>query len=243
MRKSPDKKVIIPALLFLPIIAGILLFLALAALADERGAHDGKCADGLWPDSGKRVYAGEYKDLSLMRKLKVRSMLFAKAGQLDTVAVAYKFPSMKVLKMVQKRKATQKFAELILHGKMAFAKRKADTLSLIASPRVLRTGLMDKPGDKVSALKWMGKKWGPSDKKAFQAWKMAWNAYSKDTRATIDMMVDAEAFALTDDWKDIVVLSAEEAIFGVCNEGRVVTWDGEKPLPDIDIVAQKLNVQ
>lgn len=243
MRKSPDKKVIIPALLFLPIIVGMLLFLALAALADEREAHDGKCADGLWLESGKRVYAGEYKDLSLMRKLKVRSMLFAKAGQLDTVAVAYKFPSMKVFEVVQERKATREFADLILHGKMAFAKREADTLNLIASPRVFHAGLMDKSGDEVSALKWMGEKWGLSDEKAFQAWKTAWNTYSKDTRATIDMMVDAETFALVDDWKDIVVLSAEEAIFGVCNEGRVITWDGEKPLPDIDVVVQKLNAQ
>ena len=243
MWKSPDKKVIIPALLFLPIIAGILLFLALAALADEREAHDGKCADGLWRESGKRVYAGEYKDLSLMRKLKVRSMLFAKAGQLDTVAVAYKFPSMKVFEVVQERKATQEFADLILHGKMAFAERKADTLNLIASPRVLHIGLMDKSGDKVSALKWVGEKWRPNDEKAFQAWETAWNTYSKDTRATIDMMGDAETFSFSDDWKDIVVLSAEEAIFGVCNEGRAVTWDGEKPLPDIDVVVQKLNAQ
>lgn len=243
MRKIPDKKVIIPALLFLPIIAGMLLFLALAALADEREAHDGKCADGLWLESGKRVYAGEYKDLSLMRKLKVRSMLFAKAGQLDTVAVAYKFPSMKVFEVVQERKATREFADSILHGKMAFAEREADTLNLIASPRVFHAGLMDESGDEVSALKWMGEKWGPSDEKAFQAWKTAWNTYSKDTRAMIDMTVDAETFALADDWKDIVVLSAEEAIFGVCNEGRVITWDGEKPLPDIDVVVQKLNAQ
>ena len=243
MRKSPDKKVIIPALLFLPIIVGMLLFLALAALADEREAHDGKCADGLWLESGKRVYAGEYKDLSLMRKLKVRSMLFAKAEQLDTVAVAYKFPSMKVFEVVQARKATREFADLILHGKMAFAAREADTLNLIASPRVFHAGLMDESGDEVSALEWVGEKWRPSDEKAFQAWKTVWNTYSKDTRATIDMMVDAETFALADDWKDIVVLSAEEAIFGVCNEGRVITWNGEKPLPDIDVVVQKLNAQ
>lgn len=57
------------------------------------------------------------------------------------------------------------------------------------------------------------------------------------------MMIDAETFALADDWQDIVVLSAEEAIFGVCNEGRVITWNGEKPLPDIDVVVQKLNSQ
>ena len=127
---------------------------------------------------------------------------------------------------------------------MAFAERKADTLNLIASPRVLRTGLVDKSGDNVSALKWMGEQWRPNDEEAFEAWKTAWNTYSKDTPATIDMMVDdAETFALADDWKDIVVLSAEEAIFGVCNEGRVVTWDGEKPLPDIDVVVQKLNAQ
>ena len=143
---------------------------------------------------------------------------------------------------------------------MAFAAHKADTLNLIASPRVFRTvelsdeldvayrlnlialprvfhaGLMDESGDEVSALKWMGEKWGPSDEKAFQAWKTAWYTYSEDTRPTIDTMVDAEIFALTDDWKDIAVLSAEEAVFGVCNEGRMITWDDEKPLPDIDVV-------
>lgn len=247
MKKLPDKKVMIPALLFLPIIAGILLFLALAALADDGEGQD-ECAQGPWVESDKRVYAGEYKDLSLMRKLKARSMLFAQAGQLDTVAVAYAFPYSEVIRNAQTQDATQAFADMILHGKVAVAMREADTLNLVESPYVFQAWTMSKFGVEPTALKWSDQE-GEANREdtneLLQAWTMAWDAYSKDAQGvnwiSSKWVEGTEGVTPAHDWKDIVLLSAHEVILGVCNEGRVITWDGAKPLPDIDTVAQELS--
>lgn len=243
MKKGPDRKVIIPALLFLPLVAGILLFLALAALADD-GQAQGKCAGGPWLESGKHVYAGVYKDLSLMRKLKARSMLFVHAGQLDTVAVAYEYPFAEVFGKMQAGEDTHAFADMLLHGKVAFAKREADTLNLVASPYVFHAWAMDELGGDAKGLEWMEEKSEPGDGsagEALQAWKAAWDAYSEETQAVgwlaIDAMRKGEIARFATYGSNFVVLSAEETILGLCNKGRVITWDGAKPLPDIDAVA------
>ena len=246
MKKNPDKKVIIPALLFLPIIAGILLFLALAAVADD-GRPQEKCAQGTWPESDKRVYAGVYKDLSLMRKLKARSMLFAAPSLLGTMAIAYEFPYTEVIGKVQGGDGWDAFADMILRGKVAFAKREANTLNLVVSPDAFQAWATDKGSviEAVARTEEEGEAGAENAEQMLQAWKTAWDTYSKDTRTVdwiaLEIMNENEDIALAEPWKDIVLLSGQEAILGVCNEGRVITWDGAKPLPDIDVVAQELD--
>ena len=261
-----NKKLLIQALLFLPIIIGILLFVVFAAYADTSKSGD-SCDVGEFRTSGttdaKTLYGGGvYKDLTFFRKLGARASIYEWSPKFNKTAIAFAFPTDKVIRMVHEKNQEDVLSELFLHGKVALARRHEDTLKLVPSPEALWALATAKGNGTIAPENKEDPATGPgSDDSMAEAlsspvekegmnvtfhnrsnepvgnWITVWKKYSEEydvaSLYVAGEMMGNEMVGGSVEIGDLVTISAEKSIFGLCNEGRVITWNGVKTLPDI----------
>ena len=265
--RAMNKKLLIQALLILPIIIGVLLFIGLAAYA-ETNEPGGTCDVGeFWTGETtdvKTLYGGGvYKDLTFFRKLGARASIYEWTPEFNKTAIAFAFPTDEVIRTVHANHQEGVLRELLLHGKVAFARRHEDTLKLVPSPEALKvfamasgtiapankedpttgstgpgsnenmaevlSSLFEKEGMNVTFHQW--------GYEPIENWMSMWDKYSKEYDvATLYVAGETKDNAMVSgsvEIGDLVTISAEKSILGLCSEGRVITWNGVETLPDI----------
>ena len=259
-----NKKLLIQALLFLPIIIGILMLVGLAAYAQEN-EPEVRCDGGDFRAGDttdvKTLYGGVYKDLTFFRKLAARASIYEWTSQFNKTAIAFTFPADKVIHTAHANQQEAVLGEFILQGKVAFARRHEDTLKLVPSPEVVWAF-----PTAIGAPRTAGHEWAEVRPETHEGMAQALSSLFEETGLTVvvhsrtgqpvetwvsrwedySQMFDVStlyaggelnnpAMAGSNSFQidDLVALSAEKSILGLCNEGRVITWNGLETLPDI----------
>ena len=267
--KRLNRKLVVQALLFVPIIVGLLLFVGLAALAfaEPSDIGSGGGTDNcMSPSDEKTLYGGEYKDLTLWRKLAARASLVGLKPGSESVAIAYTVPTNQVFSSVKENNLSEALGELIVRGKVGFARRGEDGLELVSSPEVLGALIVwdtvseagywgdvwsSKPFDgdfythvvKEEAPTWLSKQ--DAVRTAMEEagvsidhWVGVWDSYPHVSAFEMQSPdVDfAELYA--DELGKLVTLAVDDGVLGVCSDGRVITWEAVSTVPAIGAAVQ-----
>ena len=266
--KRLNRELLVPALLLVPIVVGLLLFVGLAAFAFAQGStmvSGGGSEHCQLPSDEKTLYGGEYKDLTLWRKLAARETLVGLKPGADALAIAYTVPTDQVFDFVWQNDQSEVFGELIVRGKVGFARRGEDGLQLVSSPQVLGAMIVRDtlaeggyPVDVLHSEPHNGDFYTQVVKEQGASWLFMPNAVAsamEEAGLSIDSWVGVwdsyphvSAFEGTSPDVDLaeyyanelgklVTLVVDDGVLGVCSDGRVITWEAASAVPAIGAAA------
>lgn len=275
--KKPEikriKKIILRFSLALPIIIGLLWIILSAALASDHydsglyvpcipgetpvvegqipgQEHDqNRIVDTSRPDlSPKTLYWGQYRTLSFMEKVKIKTAPAVNPRAFDLAAIAFAFSLDQFAPVVANDDCRSVVYNMISEGRLAFALRGDRNIEILPSDDILRVWSAGIHGISLRPLSA-----GNSQTMDYAAWSSEWQALvPSDSRPSLPNVQGPDTFyqslqnslfsisdATTSDTphlEDVFAISPENNLFGIESQDRLVTWDAAHPFPALTIL-------
>lgn len=265
--------------LALPIIIGVLWIILSAALASDHRDDGSYCTPGEAPFleeptprqehavtagmgssppdlSPKLLYWGQYHDLDLMEKIKIKTAPAVNPDAFDRVAIAFAFPLEQLANVVEENNCWSMAYDLITRGRLALAVQIDHKINILPSDDIFRAWVEALDEDDLRAVyeiyetvpRFLSAEYRQTAD--YEAWLSDWaDLIPSDARSSLATIHGIETFrppshtlissvfgAYTDDIihlddVDVLAISPEKNLFGIESKDRLITWDGVHTFP------------
>lgn len=231
-------------LILVPFLLVIVWLLIASALADQHG-QSGVANSETAPDESlvcsnanaipakKRLYFGEYTDLNLYQKFRIKTAPIVNQEALKHAAIAYTYRPDELFNAVESNGCWNELSHMILDGKLAIIVQEEPYWRIVSSPYIM-SSVATRYEDLVHYN---------SDEPEYSAWVQSWHELVNSSRnagpdeGRIGEFIRELGFRAvvigSETSVPILAMGVEEHMFGAETAGRVVTWDGEVNVPSV----------
>ena len=259
-------------LILVPFLLVIVWLLVASALADQPGqsgvANTGTdpdeslvCSDANAIPAKKRLYLGEYTDLGLYQKFRIKAAPIVNKEALKHAAIAYTYMPSELVKAVEEHACWKEFSDMFLEGRVAMIKQEETNWKIVSSPGIIgMVAQAHKVLREAGYENWYGIHL--YNEPQYMAWVDSWNKFDEGlvieaAKGSLNLEDHIGMVTKNADYSSIIAkvfeaiyaeygsgkvlaMGVENKMFGAQAAGRVVTWDGDVNLPEVKGLAQAM---
>ena len=259
-------------LILVPFLLVIVWLLIASALADQHGqvgvtvtdtAPDQRlaCSDSNAIPAQKRLYLGEYTDLDLYQKFRIKAAPIVNKEALKHAAIAYTYTPSELVKAVEEHACWRELSDMFLEGKVAMIKQEETNWKIVSSAYIMgmlaqarevlrEAGYADwyriHVYNEPQYTAWVDR-WGKFDERlVFEAAEGSlnlgahWETAKQSSDHSRSMAEVFKAIYAEYGTEKVLAIGVEDKMFGAQAAGRVVTWDGDVNLPAVKVMAKAI---
>ena len=254
-------------LILVPFLLVIVWLLVASALADQHQhgqngvtntgtatVESSVCSDANAVRAQKRLYLGEYSDLDLYQKFRIKAASIVNKEALEHAAIAYTYTPSELVDSVEEHACWREFSDMLLEGKVAMIKQEETNWKIVSSPDII--GIVTRAHEMLQNdghTNWYDSQLYTGSQ--YMAWADNWNEFDEGlvieaAEGSFDLEGYIEAVTQSREYSstianlleaifaeygsgEVLAMGVEDMMFGAQAAGRVVTWDGDVNLPAV----------